>query len=104
MNHGIIPPHLHFKTINPQVNIDNATLEIPTGTVSWVRRARPRRAGVSSFGFSGTNAHILVEEAPEREPSRPSERGCEIICLSANSPKALEKKARELVDSLRREP
>jgi len=104
LNHGAIPPHLHFKALSPQINIGKTPVEIPTGLVPWARDSRPRIAGVSSFGFSGTNAHVVVEEAPQNNPSRPSERAREIICLSARSRSALEQKARDLVEFLEREP
>jgi hypothetical protein len=53
LKHEAIPPHLHFKTLSPQINIGQAPVEIPTGLISWARDSGPRAAGVSSFGFSG---------------------------------------------------
>ena len=104
LNHEAIPPHLHFKRLSPQINIGKAPLEIPTELVSWARSSRPRIAGVSSFGFSGTNAHIVVEEAPKSDPLHSSERARELICLSARSRAALEQKARDLLEIIGREP
>ena len=60
-----IPKHLHFTTLNPHIELDGAPLEIATENRSWPRGERRRLAGISSFGFSGTNAHIIVEEGPE---------------------------------------
>ncbi|QRR36013.1 SDR family NAD(P)-dependent oxidoreductase [Hydrogenophaga sp. YM1] len=60
-----IPPHLHFKTPNPHIPWDDFALRVPTALTPWEPINGRRIAGVSSFGFSGTNAHVLVEEAPE---------------------------------------
>ncbi|MFM7585324.1 MAG: ketoacyl-synthetase C-terminal extension domain-containing protein, partial [Caldilinea sp.] len=57
-----IPPHLHFRQLNPALAGLQAT--IPTQLQSWQSGRGPRRAAVSSFGFSGTNAHVILEEAP----------------------------------------
>jgi acyl transferase domain-containing protein len=62
---GVIPAHLHFREWNPDIPKDNALLRVPTSPTPWPQ-AETRRAGVSSFGFSGTNAHVIVEQAPSR--------------------------------------
>lgn len=59
-----IPPHLHFTVPNPGIPWASLPLRVPTRAIPWPRGARVRRAGVSSFGFSGTNAHVVLEEAP----------------------------------------
>ncbi|MGV0586840.1 SDR family NAD(P)-dependent oxidoreductase [Mycobacteroides chelonae] len=70
LNHGIIPPTLH--TEQPSSYIDwNGPLRLAVQARPWVQRNRPRRAAVSSFGISGTNCHLIVEEAP---PGTPDER------------------------------
>ena len=69
LRYGHIPPHLHFKTPNPGIPWDSMPLRVPTTAIDWSRGPRVRRAGVSSFGFSGTNAHIVLEEAPASEHS-----------------------------------
>ncbi|MEH1901398.1 MAG: beta-ketoacyl synthase N-terminal-like domain-containing protein [Nostoc sp.] len=58
-----IPPHLHFQEPNPHVNWDKLPIRIPTQSVAWERGEKPRLAGLSSFGLSGTNAHVILEEA-----------------------------------------
>ncbi len=60
-----IPPHLHFNHLNPHIEM-NFPLEIVTKNQEWKRGEKTRRAAVSSFGFSGTNAHLIVEEAPQQ--------------------------------------
>jgi acyl transferase domain-containing protein/7-keto-8-aminopelargonate synthetase-like enzyme len=62
LQHGYIPPHLHFNELNPQLAGWQAV--IPSQGMAWAKNDMPRRAGVSSFGFSGTNAHVILEEAP----------------------------------------
>jgi acyl transferase domain-containing protein len=64
LEHGEIPPHLHFKRWNPHVVLDGFPAVIPTACLPWPPAEGRRIAGVSSFGFSGTNAHVVVEEAP----------------------------------------
>ncbi len=64
MQNESIPPHLHLKEINPYLSLEGSRLEIGTYLRPWKRRATPRFAGVSSFGFGGTNAHIVLSDAP----------------------------------------
>jgi acyl transferase domain-containing protein/surfactin synthase thioesterase subunit/acyl carrier protein len=87
-----IPAHLHFKRINPEIPLEQIGAQIPLETIPWKRGDRPRRAAVSSFGFSGTNAHLIVEEARahELQPStRLASRPLEVLLLSAKSEAAL---------------
>jgi microcystin synthetase protein McyG len=62
LQQGLIPPHLHFQEPTPRVDWDKLPLQIPTELTKWRPIDGRRLAGVSSFGFSGTNAHIVVEE------------------------------------------
>jgi myxalamid-type polyketide synthase MxaC len=105
LQHGRIPPHLHFQTLNPDIDWKGVPVEIPVDGKDWKRGERPRLAGVSSFGFSGTNAHVVIEEAPvpqRVEPSGP-ERGVHVLALSARTGSALlklaERYAAHLADS-----
>jgi len=75
LRHGEIPPHLHLTTVNPLLKIEESPIVIPTELTSWRRGDEPRRAGISSFGFGGTNAHIIVEEAPPRRCRRTTSIG-----------------------------
>src|SRR5262249_49424856 len=90
-----VPPHLHLKQLNAHIPPAAFPVVIPTDRPAWPRGSggRKRRiAGVSSFGLSGTNAHMIVEEAPpERvtEAEAPPPRPLEILPLSAKSESAL---------------
>jgi acyl transferase domain-containing protein len=90
LRHEAIPPHLHFH--QPRMPLEDTPLRIPTRLEPWARGAMRRIAGVSAFGISGTNAHVLLEEAPE-PPAMPaaSEAGqpWSLLPLSARSPGAL---------------
>jgi amino acid adenylation domain-containing protein len=68
--HQTIPPHLHLKTLNPLIDLGDV-LAVPTEARPWPRSDQRRYAGVSSFGFGGTNAHIVLEEAPVPSPQAP---------------------------------
>ncbi len=65
--HGYIPPHLHFTGLTPNAGAGASKFTIAADGMPWPRVSRPRRAGVSSFGVSGTNAHIVIEQAPAAE-------------------------------------
>jgi len=75
LENGSIPKNLHFDKLNPQIFLDGSRLSIATETVAWPRGARARVAGISSFGLGGTNAHVIVEEAPLLPANRSSEAG-----------------------------
>ncbi|MBD3007079.1 acyltransferase domain-containing protein [Streptomyces sp. 5-10] len=113
MRHGLLPATLHIDAPSPHVNWDSGAVRLLTEPVEWPRDERPRRAGVSSFGISGTNAHLIVEQAPEPEPvpepelapepepipsgARPDEDDRPVPwVLSARSAEALRGQAREL--------
>ncbi|HEX6097856.1 MAG TPA: amino acid adenylation domain-containing protein [Thermoanaerobaculia bacterium] len=83
-----IPAHLHFHTPSAHVWWNEMRVAIAATPVAWPRGIRRRVAGVSSFGFSGTNAHVIVEDAPERPP-RAERAGPHRLVLSAATPSAL---------------
>ncbi len=90
LQHEQIPAHLHFQQLNPHIDWGGVPVEIPVQGRPWPKSERRRVAGVSSFGFSGTNAHVIVEEAPP-PPVRPSacERPLHLLALSARTEPAL---------------
>jgi len=89
LEHGRIPRHLGFETLNPRVSLDGTALTIPVEPLPWPAGARPRHAGVSSFGLSGTNAHVLLGDPPPRPAPPPPPPGAQLLVLSARSPEAL---------------
>ncbi len=64
LHHEAIPPHLHFDAPSPHIDWERLNVTIPVDGTAWRRSKKPRLAGVSSFGVSGTNAHIVLAEAP----------------------------------------
>ena len=91
LQHQRIPPHLHFRSMNPDIDWMGVPVEIPVEGKDWKSGTKSRLAGVSSFGFSGTNAHVVVQEALPQEPrkSPAPERGVHLLALSARSETAL---------------
>ncbi|MEV6960774.1 type I polyketide synthase [Streptomyces sp. NPDC051207] len=69
LHHGTVPKTLHADVPSPHIDWSSGTLSLATEAVSWPRGERPRRAAVSSFGISGTNAHVVLEEAPAAVPA-----------------------------------
>ena len=99
LRHEFIPPHLHFAKPNPAIRWQKFPITVPTSLTPWPRGQNPRRAGVSSFGFSGTNAHVILEEAPA--VTAPVEEVVPyLVPLSAYDNVALRDVARQLADSL----
>lgn len=92
LNHELIPSHLHFREPNPYINWSQLPIKVTAEATPWLRGERPRLAGVSSFGFSGTNAHVLIEEAPPAAtlPEVTNDRPQHLLTLSAKSATALE--------------
>ena len=89
LQHKEIPPSLYFETPNPNIDFEDCPFYVNTELRAWPSDGRPRRAGVNSLGLGGTNAHAIVEEAPEIAPSG-SSRPWQLVVLSAQSETALE--------------
>ncbi|MCL6753055.1 SDR family oxidoreductase [Nostoc sp. CCCryo 231-06] len=89
LKHQQIPPSLHFQEPNPQIDFTNSPFYVNTKLSKWQTNDTPRRAGVSSFGIGGTNAHVILEEAPVIQASSPS-RPWQLLVLSAKTSTALE--------------
>jgi len=100
LQHKQIPPHLHLRTPTPHFDWENSPIRIPTEKMPWPEIEGRRIAGLSSFGLSGTNAHIIIEAAPEPQPPPASEveRPAHLLALSAKNAAALS----ELVERYRR--
>ncbi|XXU30087.1 SDR family NAD(P)-dependent oxidoreductase [Sorangium sp. So ce887] len=103
LEHGLLPKTLHVSAPSPHVDWSAGTVRLLTDAVPWPRGVRPRRAAVSSFGISGTNAHVIVEEAPAPAASAaaavepvPRAPGALPIVLSAKSDAALRAQAAKL--------
>lgn len=95
LKHRTLPPSLHFRHPNPKIDFAHSPFYVNTQTVRWETGNMPRRAGVSSFGIGGTNAHVIVEEAPATVSAPASQRE-HIVVLSARTPSALEKATEQL--------
>jgi acyl transferase domain-containing protein/acyl carrier protein len=97
LRHEEIPPHLHFTALNPKAAVGKAPLVVPTSPRPWPAGATRRIASVSSFGISGTNAHVVVEEAPAMPASAPAlERPLHILTVSGRDEQALRASASRL--------
>jgi myxalamid-type polyketide synthase MxaE and MxaD len=83
LRHGQIPAHLHFRRLNPHIVIGEVPLRFPQHTVPWTPVEGRRIAGVSAFGFSGTNAHVVIEEAPPSQAAAPGDARPAVLPLSA---------------------
>src|ERR1700749_1150081 len=107
LQHGLLPQSLHFDNPSPHIPWEQLPVKVVEKATPWEANGRPRRAGVSSFGFTGTNAHVLIEEAPA-QPATPDEQpagdvavapesdvpeepkeSVNVLALSARSPQAL---------------
>jgi malonyl CoA-acyl carrier protein transacylase len=89
-----IPAHLHLKQPNPHIAWDEFPIIVPTEQIPWLSENEKRVAGVSSFGFGGTNAHAVLEEAPQvQSPKSPMERPLHLLTLSAKTFEALKQLA-----------
>lgn len=99
-----ILPSLHYKSANPQIDFDNSPFFVNTKLQDWQTEGNsPRRAGVSSFGIGGTNAHIVLEEAPA-QLSTPSLRSHHLLNFSAKTIPALEQFRSNLLNTLKKNP
>jgi amino acid adenylation domain-containing protein len=99
LNHQAIPPTLHFERPNPEIDFDDTPFYVPSRLEPWPAGGEPRRAGVSSFGVGGTNAHVVLEEAPAA-PVKASARPRHLLTLSARTESALATMRRALADRL----
>ncbi len=99
--HAQLPPSLHFEQPNPNIDFEHSPFYVNTTCLPWT--ASPRRAAVNALGIGGTNAHVILEEAPRREASGPS-RPWQLLPLSAKTASALELTSRNIAGYLREHP
>ncbi|MEK8051131.1 amino acid adenylation domain-containing protein [Ideonella sp. DXS22W] len=104
--HARLVPSLHFEQPNPKLALATSPFRVQTAVADWPARAgQPRRAGVSAFGIGGTNAHVVLEQAPA--PARaaaPTDAGPQLLLLSAQGPQALQDAAVALSAHLQAHP
>ena len=103
LQHGQLPPTAHFQKPNPDIQFDATPFYVNHTLREWPRNGLPRRAGVSSFGFGGTNAHVILEEAPAL-PSSDAARPMQLLVVSADTPAALEQASTNLASYLATHP
>ncbi|MBV9786800.1 MAG: acyltransferase domain-containing protein, partial [Chloroflexi bacterium] len=102
LKHQQLPPSLHFEQPNPRIDFANSPFYVNANLAAWEARQHPRRAGVSALGFGGTNAHIILEEAPPTT-SAPAE-AWHLLTLSARTTTALDQASLDLAAYLRQHP
>ncbi|WP_308436319.1 ketoacyl-synthetase C-terminal extension domain-containing protein, partial [Streptomyces filipinensis] len=102
MRHGVLPRTLHVDEPTPHVDWSAGDVRLLTEAMEWPASDRPRRAAVSSFGVSGTNAHVIVEQAPGRTEESPAPASGAVVpwVLSAKSDEALREQAVRLLSFL----
>ncbi len=105
LQHKVLPPTINFDEPNPQIDFEHSPFYVNAELRPWkAENGHPLRAGVSSFGVGGTNAHLILEEAPARPAPAPAARSHQLVLLSARTPTALETSATELGAHLREHP
>ena len=105
LEHETIPKHLHFKKLNPHINLDKTPIKIATETMHWETHDKPRIAGVSAYGFGGTNAHVILQEAMESLDEQIARdfsniNGPYILTMSAHTEKAVADMAHSYAEAL----
>ena len=103
LTHRELPPLVNFRKPNPQLDIEHSPFTASAESASWVSDGMPRRAGVSSFGIGGTNAHVVLEEAPPVPASKPCDDRAKLIILSAKTADGLDRATSNLADFLRKD-
>ncbi len=103
LKYKLIPASLHFEDPNPKIDFENSPFLVNTNLTEWENGRYPLRAGVSSFGIGGTNAHVVLEEAPEIEESSPG-RHWKLMVLSARTESALNEATGNLAGYFKENP
>ncbi len=92
----LIPPLLHYERPNPKIDFATSPFYVNATLATWKPNGLPRRAAVSSFGMGGTNAHLILEEAPQGDRPRPASRPVHLLQVSARTDSALATSAHRL--------
>jgi len=103
LKHRQLPPSLNFETANPRIDFERSGFYVNTGLRDWPNTGRPRRAGVSAFGVGGTNAHVILQEAPERIQSDQG-RAWHLLVHSAKTENAEKEGIKQLAQALEEQP
>ncbi|MBW4428175.1 MAG: SDR family NAD(P)-dependent oxidoreductase [Nostoc desertorum CM1-VF14] len=104
LQHKLIPPSLNFEQPNAEIDFANSPFYVNTKLTKWNATSSPRRAGVSSLGIGGTNAHVILEEAPSVIRVEKQKRESQLLVLSAKTDSALETATKNLAQHLRQHP
>ncbi|MDG4773091.1 type I polyketide synthase [Solwaraspora sp. WMMD792] len=104
VEHGLIPPSLHFEEANPEIDFATSPFSVATALVPWQPDGRPRLAGVNALGIGGTNAHVILEQPPVPAPTAGRTGTPQLVVLSARTPAALDTLSRTLAARLREDP
>ena len=100
LHHKVLPASINFESPNPKLGIESTPFFVNAEQRDWPDGPTPRRAGVSSFGVGGTNAHVVLEEAPVAEPAVSASRPEQLLLLSARDAEGLDRAAQNLKDHL----
>ncbi len=103
LKHGRLPPSLHFERPNPKIDFENSPFYVNARLSEWKTNGFPRRAGVSSFGMGGTNAHVVLEQAPRRK-ALDNSRPWQLLLLAARSSSALDTTTMNLAHHIEQHP
>ena len=96
---GQIPPNLHFTRLNPAIDASSTRFFFPAEVTPWPPNSGPRRAGVSSFGLAGTNAHVVIEQAPDADPvARELDPVVSTLVVTGKTPQRIASTAAVLAD------
>ncbi len=105
--HGLLPASLNFKQANPRLALEKTPFKVLNQSQPWPRGNSPRRAAVNALGVGGTNAHVILEEAPavaERQPGEPLATGWQLLTFSARTPAALQRLQSRWLEFLKAPP
>ncbi|WP_366914608.1 beta-ketoacyl synthase N-terminal-like domain-containing protein [Roseovarius sp.] len=104
LHHKAMPPSLSFEKPNPTIDFETSPFRVNDRLTQWPEGPTPRRAGVNSLGVGGTNAHAILEEAPERAASEEGDWPFHVLCVSGKGKAALDANTQALAAHLRAHP